>query len=229
MNVDVQAVTFDVGGTLIEPWPSVGHVYAAVAAEHGIANLDPVDLTERFGAAWKSKKDFDYSKAAWQDLVDQSFSGAVPAERLDGLFRDIYARFAQPGAWRVFDDVVPALEALRSAGFKLGVISNWDERLRPLLDRLGLSRFFRATVISIELGQAKPEPAIFARAATLLETEPCKILHVGDSLHEDVVGAQEAGFSALKISRSAVNDWGMTSLSVLPAALGLARSGSPSD
>ena len=229
MNVDVQAVTFDVGGTLIEPWPSVGHVYGAVAAEHGIANLDPVDLTERFDAAWKAKKDFDYSKAAWRDLVDQSLSGAVPAERLDALFRDIYARFEQPGAWRVFDDVVPALEALRSAGYKLGVISNWDERLRPLLDRLGLSRFFHAIVISIEVGQTKPAPAIFARAAELLETQPGRVLHVGDSLREDVAGSQEAGFSALKISRSAVNDWGMTSLSALPAALGLARPASPSD
>ena len=229
MNVDLHAVTFDAGGTLIEPWPSVGHVYGATAAEHGIANLDPADLTARFGAAWSSKKDFDYSRAAWRDVVARSFPAAIPAERLDALFRDIYARFEQPDAWRVFDDVVPVLEALRSAGFKLGVISNWDERLRPLLERLDLSRYFDVIVISIEAGETKPAPGIFARAAARLEIPPGRILHVGDSLREDVVGAQEAGFNALKISRSGVNDWGMANLSVLPTALGLARPETPSD
>ena len=225
MNIDVQAVTFDVGGTLIEPWPSVGHVYGAVAAEHGITTLAPADLTERFGTAWKSKNAFDYSRVSWRNLVAQTFADAVPAEKLDSLFEDIYARFKQPDAWRVFDDVVPALEALRAAGFKLGVISNWDERLRPLLERLDLARYFDAIVISVETGQTKPDRGIFARAAALLETQPAQILHVGDGLEEDVAGAQAAGFSALKISRSGANDWGMTSLGVLPAALGTARPG----
>jgi phosphoglycolate phosphatase-like HAD superfamily hydrolase len=47
----IQAVTFDVGGTLIDPWPSVGHVYAAVAAEHGLTGVDPESLNVRFAAA----------------------------------------------------------------------------------------------------------------------------------------------------------------------------------
>jgi len=229
MNLEIQAVTFDVGGTLIEPWPSVGHVYGAVAADHGVSNLDCTELTERFGTAWKTKQGFDYSRAAWRDLVARTFADTVPAERLDAVFRDIYARFEQPDVWRVFDDVVPALGALRSAGFKLGVISNWDERLRPLLDRLRLSQYFDVIVISIEAGVAKPTPGIFAQAAALLKTEPSKILHVGDSLHEDVVGAQEAGLSALKLSRSGANDWGMAGLPALPLALGIALSDNPAD
>ena len=229
MKLEIQAVTFDVGGTLIEPWPSVGQIYGAVAAEHGLSNLDAVELTERFGAAWKTKKDFDYSRSGWRDLVAQTFGETLPAWQLDALFQDIYVRFEQPDAWRVFDDVVPVLATLRSAGFKLGVVSNWDERLRPLLDRLGLSQYFDAIVISIEVGAAKPATAIFARAAALLEAEPNRILHVGDSPHEDVVGAQEAGWSALKISRSTANDWGLASLAALPAALGIALSGPSSD
>ena len=229
MNLEIQAVTFDVGGTLMEPWPSVGHIYGAVAAEHGIANLDAAELTERFGAAWKAKQDFDYSRAGWRNLVAQTFAETVAAQQLDALFRDIYTRFEQSDAWRVFDDVVPVLGALRSAGFKLGVISNWDERLRPLLDRLSLSQYFDAIVVSIETGAAKPASAIFARAAARLKTEPSQILHVGDSLHEDVAGAQEAGFSALKISRSGANDWGLAGLAALPGALGIALSEPSSD
>ena len=86
-----------------------------------------------------------------------------------------------------------------------------------------------AIVISIEVGAAKPAPAIFARAAALLKAEPNRILHVGDSPHEDVVGAQEAGWSALKISRATANDWGLANLAALPAALGIALSGPSSD
>ncbi len=229
MNLDIQAVTFDVGGTLIEPWPSVGHIYASVAARHGRADLDPRRLTGQFGAAWKSKTSFDYSLDSWRELVEQTFAGAIPPERLDALFGDIYARFEQPDAWRIFDDVLPALAALRSAGFKLGVISNWDGRLRPLLERLDLSRYFDVIAISVEAGEAKPAPGIFARTAALLEIPPEQILHVGDSLNEDVAGAQAAGFSALRVSRSGGNDWGMASLGALPAALGIVRPGGSTD
>ncbi len=42
----IRAVTFDVGGTLIEPWPSVGHVYAEVAARHGVAAIDVATLNQ---------------------------------------------------------------------------------------------------------------------------------------------------------------------------------------
>ena len=43
----VEAITLDVGGTLIEPWPSVGHIYAEVAARHGV-QAEPEELTRRF-------------------------------------------------------------------------------------------------------------------------------------------------------------------------------------
>src|SRR5260221_5758478 len=65
----IQAVSFDVGGTLIEPWPSVGHVYAAVAEEAGFGCLDPAKLTAQFAAAWQAQRQFDYSRAAWADMV----------------------------------------------------------------------------------------------------------------------------------------------------------------
>ena len=70
-----QAVTFDVGGTLIQPWPSVGRVYAEVAAQHGLKNLSPEKLSKNFATAWRAKKNFQHTYGDWADVVDQTFAG----------------------------------------------------------------------------------------------------------------------------------------------------------
>src|SRR5215475_3144489 len=139
----MHAVTFDVGGTLIEPYPSVGHVYADVAARHGMPGLSPTELNHRFVVAWKNLAEFDYSRAAWSRMVNATFAGLVRDQEVPSpsFFAALYDRFAEPTAWRVFDDVLPALESLTNRGVKLGLISNWDERLKPLLARLRLDRY----------------------------------------------------------------------------------------
>ena len=197
---DLQALTFDVGGTLIEPWPSVGHIYAEVAARYGHKSLPPEQLNQQFAVAWQSKRNFDHSRAAWLELVEMTFEKLIPGSAQE-FFDELYGRFASAEAWRVFDDVRPALEVLRARGFELGAISNWDERLRPLLDQLQLKQYFSAIVISVEVGVAKPATELFQRAAFLLGQPPHRILHVGDSLREDVLGAQSAGFQTLLLNR----------------------------
>src|SRR5947209_11347382 len=129
----VEAITFDVGGTLIHPWPSVGHVYSEVAAEHGHPDIQPELLNRHFAAAWQAKKHFDHSRPAWLQLVRRTFTGSLEELSCERLFEDLYNRFATPESWRVFDDVLPTLQNLRSRPLKLCIISNWDERRRPLL------------------------------------------------------------------------------------------------
>jgi dihydrofolate synthase/folylpolyglutamate synthase len=196
----IRAVTFDVGGTLIEPWPSVGHVYARVAERAGF-HVSPEILNEQFATAWKKRQHFGYSLSDWQDLVHQTFAGLVPASAVTAFFSELYHEFTQPEAWKVYDDVRPCLERLRREGCKLAVISNWDERLRPLLKALHLDQFFDLIVVSSEIGRHKPEPGIFREAANQLLTAPQSIMHVGDSLREDYEGARAAGFHAVLLTR----------------------------
>ena len=198
----ITAVTFDVGGTLIEPWPSVGHLYAEVAAQWGLAGVAPEALNRAFAAAWQARRPFDHSRAAWQRLVNQTFAAAGAAQPSDDCFDAIYRRFAQVSAWRVFEDVRPMLERLAAHGLRVGIVSNWDERLRPLLDELGLAKHFRASIISCEVGHVKPDREIFLRAAAELGCNPASMLHVGDSELEDAEGAQAAGMRAVLIDRS---------------------------
>ena len=197
----VRAVTFDVGGTLITPWPSVGHVYAAAAARHGQVSIPPEVLNDRFVAAWHALKDFRHSRAEWAKLVDAAFVGLVEPPPSETFFPMLYDRFSEPDAWHVFDDVRPALHRLKQLGLRLAVVSNWDERLRPLLRALNLDAYFDAIIVSAEVGATKPSPIIFNAVAAALGVAPSAILHVGDSVEADVAGAEAAGMRALLLER----------------------------
>lgn len=214
MNLrNIRAVTFDAGGTLLEPWPSVGHVYAAAARPHLALEADPGILNRQFHEAWKQRGEFDYSLGGWKDLVRQTFDG-VHSEP-DKFFDQLYRRFEEPDAWRIFGDVVPTLEFLRDRGLKLAVISNWDERLRPLLQRLGLAVYFQEITLSIEVGATKPSPAIFEYTLQKLNLPAEKVLHIGDSQREDYLGPQALGMTALLVKRAREGEAGPHILSSL--------------
>jgi len=213
----VRAVTFDAGGTLLDPWPSVGHVYADAAAECGLGPFDPQELAQRFFAAWRERGDFGYTRQSWQRIVHQTFTDLIEPSAGERLFASIYQRFARPDAWRVHEDVAPCLDRLRKQGLKLAVVSNFDERLEPLLHGLELADRFDCIVASGPLGMHKPAPEIFQHAARCLELPPATILHVGDSDVEDVQGARGAGMGSRLLQRRgpAIPGEVLTSLSEL--------------
>src|SRR5687767_4514978 len=101
----IKAVTFDVGGTLIEAWPSVGHVYGEVAGDFGIGDVTPDELNRQFASAWAARHPFDFSRHAWQRVVDATFKGATGNVPSDECFEAIYKSFGCAKRWRVFDDV----------------------------------------------------------------------------------------------------------------------------
>ncbi len=195
----IEAVTFDVGGTLINPWPSVGDVYVEVAAEFGV-EASPEFINWNFKDAWKSAHNFDYTQESWFDVVRQSF-GMYGAELPEEFFPAVYERFAQPDVWIVYGDVVRTLEDLAASEVKLGIISNWDDRLIPLLERLGLKKYFDTIIVSCNVGFTKPSPVIFEQAVRWLKVRPENLLHVGDSPKEDIEGAKAAGFHTRQIAR----------------------------
>ncbi len=217
---DIRGVTFDVGGTLIEPWPSVGHVYARVVARHGL-NLSPEALNRNFAMAWKRRKDFGHSMLDWAGMVDETFAGLIEGPVSEALFTELFDEFKRADAWRVFEDTVPTLQALRLRGIKLGAISNWDERLRPLLRAMDLERYFDTILVSVEESCPKPGAAIFKAAAERLGIPPAKIAHIGDSLAEDYEGAVAAGFQAILLNRRGLADPSATEVSRLDDALKL--------
>lgn len=94
------------------------------------------------------------------------------------------------------------LAALKSRGYRLGVVSNADGRVRTLLDRAGLSDFLELVVDSAETGLEKPDPRIFLAAAGRLGLPPGDCVYVGDIYEIDVRGARAAGLEAILIGTS---------------------------
>jgi putative hydrolase of the HAD superfamily len=202
--LDVDAVTFDVGNTLITTWPSVGHVYAEIAARHGCGGVTPEILEERFRSVWPGRLHLAETRAGWEQVVDEVFDGLVGSPPSCTFFDEIYRRFTEADVWRIYDDVLPALDQVAARGLRLAVISNWDERLRAVLRALDLDARFETIVVSCEIGYAKPHPAIFAEATARLGLPAHRVLHIGDNAEADLRGAREAGLNALQIVRTAV-------------------------
>ncbi|MGH3974565.1 MAG: HAD family hydrolase [Pseudonocardiaceae bacterium] len=106
-------------------------------------------------------------------------------------------------AWRLFDDALPCLKALRALGLRLAAITNAaGDYQRAKLRALGLGSAFDAVLISGELGVAKPHHAIFRRACRALGVLPAQTVHVGDRLDTDAEGARDAGLHGVWLDRS---------------------------
>lgn len=199
----IRVVLLDVAGTLMTPYPSIGRIYADVAARHGIA-ASPDELARRFRDEWKSR-DADASpmdRVWWGRLVRGVFAAYSIPDR-DALFDDLYRDFARADRWRIYEDVRPTLERLRGRGLRLAVASNWDERLPHLLADTSLAPFFDAQFVSFSLGVSKPDPRFFEAALRHFEAPPQAAVHAGDDPVKDLAGARRAGLHAYFVDRSA--------------------------
>lgn len=103
--------------------------------------------------------------------------------------------------FRAYPDAAPALRALRAAGVRLVVASNWDASLQDTLSSVGLARLLDGVVSSAAYGAAKPDPRLFEAALAIAGAGPHEALHVGDRIDEDVAGARAAGVEPVLIVR----------------------------
>jgi putative hydrolase of the HAD superfamily len=85
---------------------------------------------------------------------------------------------------------------------RLALVSNFDHgpTAHQILRHHGIADLFSTVVVSIEFGRRKPHPAIFAEAVARLGVGATDALMVGDSLGDDVAGAQAAGIDTAWVS-----------------------------
>ncbi|MSR65719.1 MAG: HAD family hydrolase [Verrucomicrobiae bacterium] len=204
-----KAIFFDAAGTLLHAHPSVGHVYAEVVARYG-PTVDPQTIDAAFRKTFAARRGGRSSSLThegydwWRALVfDTLGSLKISVRAPDEFFRELYWRFAEIDVWRLFPDALPALLEARGHGFKIALISNWDVRLRRLVEGMAIAPLFDAIFISTEVGIEKPDPRIFRLACERLGVQPSEALHVGDNQREDIEGANSAGLRAFLLNRSA--------------------------
>jgi putative hydrolase of the HAD superfamily len=138
----------------------------------------------------------------WRELVERVVEAAdQEVDDFDAFFNELYAIYRGAEAWKPYREAASVLCLLRSAGYKLGLVSNFDSRIEQVLVALNLSIWFDAVVYSSRAGVAKPHLGIYERALAELDVEPEQALHVGDNLEKDYEAARLLGMDAVLIDR----------------------------
>jgi putative hydrolase of the HAD superfamily len=202
----ITTILFDLDGTLRHSRPTMNQAFCKLAAELG--------LPESAAGSRAALRWLHYYWAQSEELLadleiyhgkEENFwlnharlhlaAFGCPPERIERLAPEISRRLTdeyEPEDW-ICDDVPGTLQALKQAGFSLGVVSNRTNPFGELLETLGLRAYFDYLLAAGEIQAWKPEPHIFRHAMSQLGVDPGQTLYVGDNYYADVIGAERAG------------------------------------
>lgn len=186
----IEAVVLDVGETLVNET----RIWLRWADRLGVTPLVMMGLVGATAA-----NDLDLRHA---------FELVAPGFDLEAELR----RWAEdePGSMRsgfdaddLYEDVIPALEALDALAIPVWIAGNQPPEARSAL--AGINLPVRAVINSSDLGVEKPDLSFFHALSNVLGIAPERIVYVGDRLDNDVLPALEAGFRAVLMRRG---PWG---------------------
>ena len=190
-----KAVIFDLFGTLIDNF--IRSEYEAVLAE--MADILGVPW-EKFIRMWfdtfreRNTGQFTTPQANIEFICEELNIKATPRQieqaarkRLDYTVRSMKPR---PGT-------LEALTALRSMGYRTGLISDCSGEIPIVWSKTQLAPFFDTTVFSCVAGVKKPDPRIYKMATDRLGVVPQECLYIGDGGSNELTGASQVGMYAV--------------------------------
>ena len=205
-----QAVLFDAGDTLVRPFPSFHELFAQVMLSRGYP-VDPGEVSaawpvahRRFaeaagnGEGWSTSP--ERSKRFWLSVYE-AFLDELGIADGDGCAVGLYEAFSDRRNYRLFPDVMPSLKELSSLGYEMGVVSNFETWLDPLLDDLGAAELLPVRAISGIEGIEKPDPELFRLAVERIGVPASGCVYVGDSVDFDVEPARSIGMFPVLLDR----------------------------
>ena len=199
----IKAITLDLDDTLWPIWPTIERAekvllqwLSAHAPMTSALFANPAALRDIRAEMTASRPDLKHDMSALRrESIRLALSRAGDDPQLAEPAFDAF--FAERQRVTLFEDALPALEFL-AARFPLVALSNGNADVQ----RVGVGHFFRASVCAREFGVGKPDPRIFHAAAGAVDTMPEYILHVGDDVTLDALGALNAGMQAAWLNRS---------------------------
>lgn len=203
---------FDVGETLLQLRTPTDR-YAELFAQHG-ARIAPAEATAIVERAQLEALAPDHvgpppdflvdpvrAAARWRRFAERVVALAGLGRARTACAEALLASFCRPEWFPLYPDARSALEQLLRAGYRLGVVSNWEARLPALLAGHGLADLFEFVFASEAEGVAKPGLDLFRRALARADARPDRALLVGDSLEHDVRPAAALGLVAVLLDR----------------------------
>ncbi|MHA1712513.1 MAG: HAD family hydrolase [Candidatus Ranarchaeia archaeon] len=159
-----------------------------------------------YRAVEKNKVNFFESAVelpAWQPYLDQlrklTGLGVTQAKK---FFMQWHNHWKTPGDQvRPFHDALKIVSELANRGFRLGVLSNGEWDLEPILRRDGFSEFIKLSISSGEIGVQKPDERIFMTVCNLVKAKPSQCALIGDTIETDIEGAKKAGWLPIFLCR----------------------------
>lgn len=228
-----RAIFFDVGGTLVRPRLPIPEVMVEELAAAGV-EIHPRHIGTLARALEREAprrgrrgKPFTFplerSRQHWLGLYRSCLRRVCDPEHADRVARAVHARLSSPAGYELYPDALPALGALAGA-HRLGIISNWEAWLPELLAELDVGHLFDHVIASGAIGAEKPSARIFGAARDAAGLRPQQIVHVGDSVADDVDGAAKAGMRPVLLDRSGSDPPGLavpviSSLGQLPSMI----------
>ena len=206
----LRAVFLDIGDTVMRPNPSWEDVYAIAFKEFGV-EVEMADLHAALRRAyhhggWGMEGGFDPTEETSFRRTVQIDAAAIAELGLEPMPEAFYRRLAElfmvTSHWHIFPDAYPTLTALQERGLKVGAVSNWVWSLPELLHTLDLVKHFDFIAASARIGYEKPHRRIFEWALEQADAEPSQVIHVGDHVDADVLGARAVGIDGVLIDRT---------------------------
>jgi putative hydrolase of the HAD superfamily len=191
----VRAVLFDFFGTLTHAYRrGPGHTQLAE-----VINCDPAEYLALLERSYPQRVRGEYgdlvSTMLW--VADQLGATLSP----DQLDRAVRTRMdATRHSIRLRAEAMPILAQLRAAGMATGLVSDCTHEIPMIMPELPIADMLQATVYSVVIGAAKPEPAMFITAAELLDVAPGECLYIGDGGGHELSGARAVGMTAIRLT-----------------------------
>lgn len=214
----ITAVTFDLWDTLIKENPGGSDKVAElrierigkILGERGVAH-SPDEIASAYretgdflALTWSKKRDMSVRDQVLFMLssVDAKLASRLSSHDLTEIERT-YSEGILDNPPRLLPGAKQALEEVKNAGYRIGLISNTGRTpgtvLRVVMDRMGILQFFDVTTFSNEIQVRKPAEMAFRVTLDKLKVVPRAAVHIGDDPEKDVVGAKRCGMKAIQI------------------------------